>query len=153
MRGTPRTARAKGAPGAEPDGCGAALEELSRLPDVSRLTGAAGQVLLYAGHFPPGLFVLLGGALRLEDPAGRSRGNGRAADPAGVEPGGAPALVPPLDELELPSTKDVIVSADCELLAVPRSLALASPSVRRLLARCGARPVSLQNGRKTTERS
>lgn len=151
MRATPRTARAKGPPAAEPEGCGAALEELSRLPDVSRLTGTAGQVLLYAGHFPPGLFVLLGGALRLEDPAARPRVHGRPAHPAAVEPGGAPALVPPLDELELPSTRDVIVSADCELLAVPRSLALASPAVRRLLARCGARPVSLQNGTKTTE--
>jgi len=150
MRGTPRTARAKGAPAAGPEGCGAALEELSRLPDVSRLTGAAGQVLLYAGHFPPGLFVLLGGTLRLEDPAARSRGGGPGL--TGVETGGVPALLPPLEELELPSTKDVVVSAACDLLAIPRSLALASPAVRRLLARCGARPVSLQNGTKSTEK-
>ena len=43
--------------------------------------------------------------------------------------------------------------ATLALAAATASLALASPAVRRLLARCGARPVSLQNGRKTTERS
>jgi hypothetical protein len=150
MRATPRGTRTRAVPGAAPADAGTALDELSRFPDVSRLTGAAGQVLLYAGHFPPGLFVLLGGALRLEDPAARSRGTGPS--PAGVETGGLPALVPPLEELELPSTKDVVVSAECDLLAIPRSLALASPVVRRLLARAGARPVSLQNGTKTTER-
>ena len=150
MRATPRGARARAVPGAGRADAGSALDELSRLPDVSRLAGAAGQVLLYAGHFPPGLFVLLGGALRLEDPAARPRGTGPS--PAGVETGGLPALVPPLEELELPSTKDVVVSAECDLLAIPRSLALASPVVRRLLARSGARPVSLQNGTKTTER-
>lgn len=147
MRGIPRGTRAKGAPAAD---CRTALDELSRLPDVSRLAGAAGQVLLYAGHFPPGLFLLLGGALRLEDPAARTRGSGPAV-PSGIEPGPPPALLPPLDELDLPSTRNVVVSADCELLAIPRSLARTRPAVRRLLARCGARPVSLQNGRKTTE--
>jgi hypothetical protein len=151
MKAPPRGTRARGVPGAERADAGAALDELSRLPDVSRLAGGAGQVLLYAGHFPPGLFVLLGGALRLEDPSARSRGAGPPA--AGVETGGRPALVPPLEELELPSTRDVVVGAECDLLAIPRSLALASPAVRRLLARCGARPVSLQNGTKTTERS
>jgi len=151
MRAPARGARARGVPGAGRSDAGSALDELSRLPDVSRLTGAAGQVLLYAGHFPPGLFLLLDGALRLEDPAARSRGAGPAA--AGAEAGGPPALVPPLEELELPSTKDLVVSAECDLLAIPRSLALASPAVRRLLARCGARPVSLQNGTKTSERS
>jgi hypothetical protein len=129
-----------------------ALDELSQHPDVSRLVGTAGQVLVYAGHFPPGLFVLLGGALRLEDPAARSRGNGPGSSPARVETGDLPALVPPLEELELPSTKDVVVSAECDLLAIPRSLALASPVVRRLVARCAARPVSLQNGTKSTEK-
>ncbi len=151
MRATPRGPRARSAPGADRLEAGTALDELSRLPDVSRLAGAEGQVLLYAGHFPPGLFVLLGGALRLEDPAARSRGTGPSLP--GVESGGLPALVPPLEELELPSTKDVVVSAACDLLAIPRSLALASPAVRRLLARSGARPVSLQNGTKTTESS
>ena len=151
MRATPRGARTRGAPGPGRPDAGTALDELSRLPDVSRLAGSAGQVLLYAGHFPPGLFVLLGGTLRLEDPAARSRGGGPGL--TGVETGGVPALLPPLDELELPSTKDVVVSAECDLLAIPRSLALASPVVRRLLARSGARPVSLQNGTKTTERS
>jgi len=150
MRAAPRGPRARSAPGADRLEAGTALDELSRLPDVSRVSGTAGQVLLYAGHFPPGLFVLLGGALRLEDPAARSRGG---PTPPGVESGGLPALVPPLEELELPSTKDVVVSAACDLLAVPRSLALASPAVRRLLARSGARPVSLQNGTKTTESS
>ncbi len=136
-------AAAEDRPGGGPPGGGAeALDALRSLPDVSSLQGSAGQVLLYAGHFPPGLFLLLSGALRL----------GSAGAGSAISANGAPVVVPPLAELELPSDCDVVVSADCDLLAIPRSLALASPAVKRLLARCGARPVSLQTARPITER-
>lgn len=124
-------------------GCAEALAALRGLPDVSALQGAEGQVLLYAGHFPPGLFLLLSGALRLDT----------AGAPSAVRANGTPLVVPPLAELDLPSACDVVVSAACDLLAIPRSLALASPAVKRLLAGCGAKPVSLQTQAPTTERS
>lgn len=109
---------------------------LDRLQDLTRVGMPAGQVLVYAGHYPQGLFIVLGGRVVLEGP------------PDGAmlrDVNGTPFVLPAPAEIDLPSAYSVRVDSDADLLFVPRSVALATPEVTRLLdagllAPCSLRP-------------
>lgn len=100
----------------------AEVKALCAHPGVTRLRLPRGQVLLYAGHLPSGLFLLLSGAVQEE-------GGGE------TEPLPAPRLLPDPGGLERPLPRTVRIAAQAELLYLPRSVALASPALCRRLQR------------------
>jgi len=105
--------------------------QLETLTDVARTRVLAGQVLLYPGHTPPGLFVVLEGALRR-----------LAATPgAGFRPVGPPLdatlrafVVPSAAELARPAARGLVVERDAWILFLPRSLILTGGEVAAALA-------------------
>ena len=113
---------------------------LASLPDVSRITVHAGQVLVYPRHTPPGLFVVLEGVLRrFAEGTVPEAGCGDLLDAAS----GAFA-VPAPDEVGEPAGAGVAAQTDVELLFVPRSVVLESAVVARALAASGVRVVPLR---------
>jgi len=113
---------------------------LASLPDVSRITVHAGQVLVYPRHTPPGLFVVLEGVLRrFAEGTVPEAGCGDLLDAAS----GAFA-VPAPDEVGEPAGAGVAAQTDVELLFVPRSVVLESAVVARALAASGVLVVPLR---------
>ena len=97
---------------------------IGALPDVTRVTGHAGQVLLYPRHTPVGVYVVVTGAVRRD--GNRLMDAGRGA-----------FLVPPIEDLERPAPTSFTVARDTEMYFIPRSLVLHDPAVRRLLEKAG----------------
>ena len=117
---------------------------LASLPDVSRMTVHAGQVLVYPRHTPPGLFVVLAGVLcRFAEGTVPEAGCGDRLDAAG----GAFALPAP-DEVGEPAAAGVAAETDALLLFVPRSVVLARADVARVLAAAGVAVVPLRESAK-----
>lgn len=105
------------------------VARLAAVPDVTRIQGHPGQVILYPGHYPPGVFVVLSGALK-RLPRG---GDGHVRPAEVLAAGRRVFLVPDPEELEAPVSSGVEVLEESEILFVPRSLALGSEAVRRCL--------------------
>ncbi len=104
------------------------VDGLTSLPDVTPVEIGAGQVLVYAGHYVQGLYVVLSGSVGLYDPPRDAAGRPwRCADAAT-----GPFVIPALDELDRPATLLARVDAAARLLFVPRSLTR-SAVVRALL--------------------
>lgn len=122
------------------NGGGRVEEALTGLPDVTALTGAAGQVLVYPGHFPHGLYAVLSGAVELTDAH-------RARPPERISADGGPFVVPAPDELELAAARGVTVCEPARLLFVPRGLALSSQAVAAILHGCSVSARSLRPAR------
>lgn len=97
---------------------------IGALPDIVRIAGHAGQVLLYPRHLPHGLYVVVSGAVR--------RDGSRLMDAAR----GA-FLVPAFEDLEIPASAGYTVARDTEMYFIPRSLALHDDGIRRLLEKAG----------------
>lgn len=109
-------------------------EALRAVPDIVPMLVRAGQVLVYPRHVPPGVFVVLAGALRLLD--------GERVDARSV-----PFAIPGPDELGEPAQTGVEAATDAEILFVPRSVALRDGSIARLLAAAGVVTVPLHHRR------
>ena len=110
---------------------------LQSLPDVTALSMTRGQVLVYEGHYPQGLWVVLGGCVSLH---GTGLATAEHRDAAA-----SPFVLPPPSEIDTPSALTVTVTDDARLLFVPRSVALASPAVIRLIERGLLTDCSLQH--------
>lgn len=105
------------------------VEFLESFQDVTRIRAQAGQFVFYSRHIPPGLFLVLDGAVAV------LRGGSREDLPAlGSQDASAGAFfVPALEELDQPAGAGVVVEREAEMLFIPRSLALGATAVRRFL--------------------
>ncbi len=112
-------------------------EALLGLPDVTVMTGATGQVLVYPGHFPHGLFAVLSGSVELTDARG-------AHDPERVSAERAPFVIPAPDELDLAAARGVTVAEPARLLFIPRGLWSRSQAVAAILRGCQVTARSLR---------
>ncbi len=113
---------------------------LASLPEVSRITVHAGQVLVYPRHTPPGLFVVLEGVLRrFAEGTAPEAVCGDLLDAAS----GAFA-VPAPDEVGTPAGAGVAAQTDVLALFVPRSVVLEGAVVARTLAASGILVVPLR---------
>jgi len=112
------------------------VEALEAFQDVIRIRASAGQYVFYSRHVPPGLFLVLDGAVSV------LRGGGREDLPAlgSLDTSGGVFLVPSLDELDEPAGAGVVVEREAEMLFIPRSLALGATAVRRYLENEGRFP-------------
>lgn len=112
------------------------VELLESFQDVIRIRAQAGQFVFYSRHIPPGLFLVLDGAVAV------LRGGGREDLPAlGTQDAtGGAFFVPALDELDEPAGAGVVVEREAEMLFIPRSLALGATAVRRFLENDGRFP-------------
>jgi hypothetical protein len=106
------------------------LERLASVPDVIRARRPAGQVLVYAGHVPQGLFVLLEGRLRLEGEVDEG-GEARVVE---VVSGGRPLLTVAPTALGDPATTTLVLETDAEVVCVPRSLVKTNATVADLVS-------------------
>lgn len=105
------------------------IRALEESHGVSRIRYPAGIVVVYSGHWPPGLFLVLNGAVGWYDsdtanPAARRSGSSSAD---------APFMVPSLRSVNAPMPATVIAEEPLEMLSVPRSLVLTNEYIRRLL--------------------
>ncbi len=93
------------------------FETLLACEGVTRINIAAKQVLFYRGHLPPGLFILLRGAVSVD--------RGVAGEETlQLDATQRPHLLPPLAQLEQPASGTVALVEDGELIYVPRSIAM-----------------------------
>jgi hypothetical protein len=116
----------------------AAVEEaLLGLPDVTVLTGVAGQVLVYPGHFPHGLYAVLSGSVELTDARG-------VCEPERVSAERAPFVIPAPDEIDVAAGRGVTVAEPARLLFIPRGLASRSQAVAAILRGCQVSARSLR---------
>lgn len=88
---------------------------------VQQLILPAGQVLIYSGHTPPGVFVFLSGCVRCGSRAWRN-GNGDR-----------PFLIPEPRALDHPLADSVVLEGDSTAVFVPRSIVMRHVAVRQLL--------------------
>jgi len=102
-------------------GANQALSRLEAWEGVRRLTLRAGQVLIHAGHTPPGVFVFLSGQACV------------GATTLYNDGGGPPFLIPAPDALPHPIAESVVIERDATALFVPRSVVLREIAVRELL--------------------
>ena len=93
----------------------------------------SGQTLVYPRHTPPGVFVVLEGALL--------RGGDRFDAAAGA------LAIPGPRELCEPAASGVVAATDLEIVFVPRSVALRDGSLAELFERAELRILPLKNGR------
>ena len=107
------------------------LSELKSWGGATRLSLPVGQVLLYREHRPPGVFVVLSGALEIP----RERGRRRPVPARLSGSPGRPALLPRPERLEEPSADTWTVAEQAEVLYLPRSLVNESSALRALLRR------------------
>lgn len=96
---------------------------LAAHPDIVRVFGRPGHVLLYPKHQPAGLYFVINGIVRRDD---------RLLDAAR-----GPFLVPPYGEIDEPSPSTFVVARTTEMFFVPRSVALRDASFRHLLDKAG----------------
>lgn len=87
----------------------------------------AGQVLLYRGHVPPGVFVALSGTLRM---------SGAGGPDLALH---APCLVPDPHEMHRSCERTVVLSTDIHALFLPRSVVLTDPRIAARLDDCQRR--------------
>ena len=112
---------------------------LLALPDASRITVHAGQVLVYPRHTPPGLFVVLAGTLcRFAD------GLRPAPDCRDLwDTRNGPFAIPAPEEVGEPAAAGVAANTDAELFFVPRSVVIARTDLARVLDAAGVGVVRL----------
>jgi len=96
--------------------------------DVIRGIRPAGQVLLYRGHRPGGVFVLLSGSVLFE----RGAGELKSLREVGVPEGGA-VLLPLPTELDVESPVQITVATEVDLVFVPGTLIESDEQIARAL--------------------
>ncbi len=119
---------------------GGAVADLEALPDVARISGRPGQVILYPGHTPPGVFVVLAGAVKRVPE--RWAGHPRPAEVLDAAQGAF--VVPDPAELDRPAACGLEIVSSAKLLFVPRSLILGGGGVAERLRDPRLAPVSLR---------
>ena len=105
-----------------------AIRALEAWPDVTRLRGHAGQVILYRTHYPPGVFVVLAGVVRVVSSERRD-----GPRPVRLDAGRGPFAIPGPDQLDRRAAGSVELVTDADILFVPRSLVLSDEALRRCL--------------------
>ena len=106
---------------------------IGSLIESKRLLVRRGQVLLYPRHTPPGIFVVVGGAVcRYAEGTQPEAGCGDHLDAAE----GAFAI-PTIEELCGPAPAGVIATRDSEIQFIPRSVALSGAAVLPVLEAAG----------------
>ena len=104
------------------------VEVLRQTPGVTPLSLPSGQVLVYAGHTPSGLYLALKGSIELTrcdvpgDPA-----------PTILDAKKGVFLFPEYSCMHEPLTFTVTIKRKAELLFIPRSLILGDPQIRKIL--------------------
>lgn len=104
------------------------------------MRGREGQVILYPGHTPPGVFVVLAGAVKRVPE--RTNGHPRPAEVLDAAKG--PFVVPDPSDLDRPASWGIEIVSAAELLFVPRSLVLGTGGVAERLRDPRLAPVSLK---------
>jgi hypothetical protein len=102
------------------------LARLARHPDVLRARRPAGQVLVYAGHVPQSLFLVLRGVLRLEPR------DGEPVREVVVTPG-RPLVACPPSALSDEADVTIALATDAEVVFVPRTLVQGDREMARLV--------------------
>lgn len=115
----------------------AALAALAALPDVMRARRPAQQVLVYEGHLPLRLFLVLDGAVAVEAPA-------RSAPLVRSTREGGPFFVPDPRELDRPAGARVVLAVESDLLCIPRSLVTERGGAEAALPLANIATLSLQ---------
>ncbi len=92
-------------------------------PEVLRGRRPQGQVLVYAGHVPLSLFVVMTGKVRVEHPSPDRWIEEFEATPE------RPLLTPAPDALGQTARATVSLAEDSDVLFVPRSIVTSDPSI------------------------
>ena len=111
--------------------------QLLAIPGVERVQFKKGQVLLYAGHYPPGIFFIMSGSVAVQDPT-------QAGEELELDAGDGAFVLPGLGELDLKAGRTVRAASDVELLLAPRSILQADPQLRGIFQNPQLVQVSLQ---------
>ncbi len=96
---------------------------------VTRLRLPSGQVLIYAGHTPGGLYVLLSGWVYL------TKSLSEKLHPAAriIKAGKSAVLYPSLTDLDRPAECHSVIGAAVDIMFVPRMLIQSQVEIRQLL--------------------
>lgn len=105
-----------------------AIRRLEAFPDVTRVSGSAGQILIYPGHTAPGVFIVVGGVVHVEPRPGERMQRTIRKDAAL-----GPFILPGLEDLTRVAERLVRFEQPTEMLFVPRYLVVADPEVQELL--------------------
>ena len=108
------------------------FRELLQMEDVARVVRPRGQVLVYAGHYPLGVFLVLAGGLVLETGSREGKESSRE-----VVAGKRPLLLPPVRKLTEPARVSVKTAGEVDLIFVPKTLLDTDPGVGELIAAAG----------------
>ncbi|RMG45914.1 MAG: hypothetical protein D6718_06400 [Acidobacteria bacterium] len=99
---------------------------LLEIDDVVEIQGHRGEVLVYAGHQPPGLFLVTAARIEVAPP-------GEKTPRPFADTSRGPFLLPALPDLDRPAPATITLGSDAELIFIPRSLAAGQPRLRKLL--------------------
>jgi hypothetical protein len=102
---------------------------LRQAPGVTRLNMPAGQILIYAGHIPMGLYLALKGAIEI-------RTSETLQDDSAVRILDAKKgifLFPEYTSIHTPLAFTATIKRKAELLFLPRSLILGDQQIRKIL--------------------
>lgn len=111
--------------------------QIRALPGIEQAVFRAGQVLIYEGHYPPGLFLVVSGCVVVEDPGKPDSGVELDADAGSF-------LFPGLNELDLKVARTVRAQTPVEMLIAPRSQLKIDGKLRQLFQSPDLVQVSLQ---------
>jgi hypothetical protein len=106
----------------------AAIAALLELDGVLRISLPRGQVLVYQGHIPPGVFVVTKGRIACDS----SLGTNELLDSKR-----GPFCVPSVGRVNEPAPSNYRIDQAAELLYIPRSLFLGDSAAAKLLREHG----------------
>lgn len=111
--------------------------QVRALSGIEHAVFRAGQVLIYEGHYPPGLFLVVSGCVVVEEPGKPDSGVELDADVGSF-------LFPGVNELDLKVARTVRALTPVEMLIAPRSQLKMDGNLRQLLQSPELVQVSLQ---------
>jgi hypothetical protein len=105
------------------------LFQVESNPDVIRVKGAAGQVLVYEGHTSPGVFLVLTGSVVVNH-----RASPRTARPMRRDAQQGIFVVPTPSEMTADARGTVVVDHPTEMIFVPRSVVVGLAQMQQWLS-------------------
>lgn len=111
--------------------------QLREFPGIAQVAFRGGQVLIYEGHYPPGLFLVVSGCVVVEDP-------GKPGMGTELDAGAGPFLFPGPNELDLKVARTIRAQSPVEMLLVPRSRLKTDGRLRQFFQSPNLVQVSLQ---------
>lgn len=115
------------------------LDELLRaFPSIEQVTFRSGQILVYAGHYPHGVVVVVKGCVVVEEP-------GDVDSVIECDADAGSFFFPNLHELDLKAARTVFAKSPVEMFIAPLSLIKTDEKVRQLLLNADLVPISLQH--------